>query len=88
VAGVNREEDAAVRRFIEQAESKEDARAGLILAGILEKARTKEEEIRKLRQENGSLKRKMAYLERRARGRMHGLVDLFTIDREPDDQDE
>lgn len=70
--------EAAVRRFIERAEDKEDARIGMVLTGILTTHDNLVRENDHLREQNGSLRRKMDFLERRARSRMHGLVDLFT----------
>ncbi len=76
------EMETAVRRFIDLADNQDDARVGLYLTGLVNDHFDLIKQVSELRQKNDSLKRKMAYLERRARARMHGLVDLFTTDRE------
>ena len=76
------EVEAGIRRFIDRAEDKDDARVGMLLTGAFSEHGDLTRQVQKQREEIASLKRKMAYLERRARSRMHALVDVFTLERE------
>lgn len=74
-----------VQEYMENAITGDEINAGMVMVNLLAGASEVNAELKRLREENASLKRKMGFISQRERGRLHALVDVFTLERRDDD---